>query len=472
MAGFVGFFNFDDLFNNIKNSMNKICYRGKHFFCVYSKHSYYKSFSLDDVFSNNIIAKDFIFGYLGSNNVEIARDGRCLVLDSNIYNWKQLNEKYLLNANNEFDFLYGFLDKFCIDKIDELKGSYAFAYFNDNKLYLFRDVIGIKPICFFGDQKSFGFGSELKALPYGAIELNPRQYIIYDCLSNKFEILNRKKYYNVNTITDGTYLEVKQQIRERFLLSVKKELDTRKIGVLFSGGTDSTLMALTLREIGVDFTCYTASIGGGNITQGEDIYYARKIAAECNFDWRLVEIGTDEIVDCTRKVIGIIETTNYVKVSVALPLFIALREACKDGVEIMFSGIGSEEVFADYKRAQDIKDINAICLEGLGNLWIRDLYRDDTIASFNGIGLKFPFLEDDFVNYCIKIQPDYKITKVNNITTMNKVIVRDILNDFGLSYDLVYRPKKAAQYGSRSDRAFEKLARKSRLGKQAYLNSL
>jgi len=228
-------------------------------------------------------------------------------------------------------------------------------------------------------------------------------------------------------------------------------------------------MALILKDMGVDFTCYTASIMGGNITEGSDVFYARQIASECSFDWKLCELNIDDVEVKTIEVIVIIASNNYVKVSVALPLFVALERAKKNGVDLVFTGIGSEEIFADYKREEDIIDINKVCIEGLKSLWIRDLYRDDMLARVNGVILRYPFLDDDFIDYSIRVNSKFKIDKKKGI---NKVILRDILRDLGLSEEMVSRKKKAAQYGSRSDRIFEKICRGKRVTKQEYMDSL
>lgn len=395
---------------------------------------------------------------------------KVLVANLNLYNWRELNERYDLDAKSEFEFLLLFLNEFSIGKVDELKGAYAFAYYREDKIYLMRDVVGIKPICFFKGDKEFAFSSRLKVLPKGAVELNPREYVVYDLTLFKMEVFERGKYYDVSKINDESYLETKSRVKELFTLAVKRRIiGAKKIGILFSGGTDSTLMALTLKELNVDFTCYSASIVGGNITEGDDIYYARKIAKECSFDWKIAELDLDDVEEVTKEIIEIIESRDYVKVSVALALYVALKRANKDGVDFMFTGIGSEEVFADYKRNSEVEDINETCLEGLKSLWIRDLYRDNTLACSNNIELKFPFLDDDFVDYSIRINSEFKINKENQV---NKVILRDILRDFGLSEKLVSRKKKAAQYGSRSDRVFEKISRRKGMQKREYLNSL
>ncbi len=416
---------------------------------------------------------------------EIKNNLNFLAADLELLDFKILSKKYNLNSSNQFDFLIDFLKKYennvktnkidenLLKRINELKGFYSIIYSRNNKIRIYRDLIGVKPICYSFNKKEnkFEFSSELKFLKDG-IELNPRKYLIYNKENKNIQIRSRNKYYKPTPTIIKDYNIVKEKTKKIFEESIKKNLKdskNKKIGILFSGGTDSTLIALTLKKLKIKFTAYTSSIVSGNITEGDDIYYARKIAKECNFNWKLIELKLENIEQTTKEVIKIIDDRKYTKISVAVPLYIALKQAKKDGINFMFIGIGSEEIFADYKRDLEVKNINKICIEGLQSLWIRDLYRDNNISIYNKIELKFPFLNDNLIKYCIRIKPEYKIDKINKI---NKIILRDILKDFGLSKKMVERTKKAAQYGSRSDRVYEKICKKLKIKKQEYLNSL
>src|SRR3989338_550594 len=119
-----------------------------------------------------------------------------LVVNCEIYNWKQLKEKYSLSGDNDAEVLLGMLDKFGIEKIEELDGVYAFAYHHKEKVILARDILGEKPLWFFYNQDGFAFASEKKALEdlgYRDIqELNPRQIIKYNINEKRLEIINRE----------------------------------------------------------------------------------------------------------------------------------------------------------------------------------------------------------------------------------------------------------------------------------------
>ena len=57
----------------------------------------------------------------------------------------------------------------------------------------------------------------------------------------------------------------------------------QKIGILFSGGIDSTFIAFMLKKLNIPFTCYTAKLEGGNIEEALDYKYAKEISEKYNF---------------------------------------------------------------------------------------------------------------------------------------------------------------------------------------------
>lgn len=431
-----------------------------------------------NLFNSKLIFNKFYLYYSDGFDLDsnlIYNKMNFLIADLQITNWKYLNNLYQLNSKSEIEFLFNFLNKYSIDKIDEIKGFYSFIYFDSScdNLFCFRDLIGVKSLSFYKNKAGkivFLSFKKYNFFDNDLIELKPTFYLkIINYFNNYFLTKQDNYYLSNNGLIENKSLVKKNIISlfEKSILNFKSDLNM--VGVMFSGGTDSTFIAMTLKNLNMDFICYTASIVGGNITEGEDIYYARKIANELNLKWELVEIDINQVEEITKNIIEIINDRKYTKVSVALAFYIALNGAFNDDIKTMLIGIGSEEIFADYKRDMDVEDINETCIEGLKSLWIRDLYRDTSLASHFNIDLNFPFLDNDFVRYSIGIDSKFKIDKPNKI---NKVILREILLDFGLSYDMAYRKKKAAQYGCKSDRVYEKLSKKKKMLKQEYLNQL
>lgn len=166
-----------------------------------------------------------------------------------------------------------------------------------------------------------------------------------------------------------------------------------------------------------------------------------------------------------RKIVPLIEDSNVVKVGVALTFFVACEMAKEDGCKVIFSGLGSEEIFAGYERHKNSVDINQECLSGLRKMYERDLYRDDVITMYNGMELRLPFLDAELVAFALKISDKYKIK--GDIT---KYILREIALQKEIPRAYAFRKKTAAQYGSKFDYALGKLAKQNKFSsKSAYL---
>ena len=114
------------------------------------------------------------------------------------------------------------------------------------------------------------------------------------------------------------------------------------------------------------------------------------------------------------------------------------------------------------------KDANKECWNGLKNMWKRDLERDYTIGKEIGIDIRTPLMDEDVIKIAMQIDASKKINKSHK-----KIVFREIAEDLGLKKEFAWRKKVGAQYGSKFDRAIEKLAKKNRFKtKGDYLESL
>lgn len=377
-----------------------------------------------------------------------------------IYNWKELNKKYCLDAKNDADLLVKLIDKKGINKIseilDELDGDYAFAYWYDDKVVVARDIVGVKPV-FYSFDKGFAFASEgkvLEKLGFNDIEeLNPRKVIVYDIKDDKSKIIERE-FFKIDGCIDKPIEDIKKNVLGLLVRAVEKRIPETKFGIMFSGGIDSTVLAMICKNLGKDFVCYTTALEEEGMGRAEDLEYAKKAASEFGFELKVIKINMDDAERYLKKVIPLIEDTNVVKAGVALTFFPLCMEAKKDSVKVILSGLGSEEIFAGYQRHKRALDINNECLHGLMKLWERDLYRDDVVTMNNSIELRVPFLDKELIEYCLKIPEKYKIKK-----GIEKYVLRLVAEELKLG-EIAWRKKKAAQYGSKTDRAIAKLAKK------------
>ena len=175
-----------------------------------------------------------------------------------------------------------------------------------------------------------------------------------------------------------------------------------------------------------------------------------------------------------KNVIKILNDADIVKVSVGSVLYSAGKLALSQGDNVLFGGLGSEEIFAGYQRHEEalqgnnFEALHKECWNGLKKMWSRDLTRDFTIAKNLNLELRTPFLDKDLVRIAMSIHPMLKLDKDSK-----KIILRESAEFIGLKKEFAWRRKQAAQYGSNFVNGIDKLARKSGFKlKKDYLQSL
>jgi len=367
-----------------------------------------------------------------------------------IYNWKELDEKFSMNSCDENDFIKNVLGG-RLEVLDHVDGGFIGVYENSEEVVLARDIIGLKPLWYKVDGKLL-FSDENKGL--NGKELDPKKVLKYYKSTKKIELIDRPFFSISSPLSD--IKKIRKELAGLVVDAIAKRTPDVKFGIMFSGGVDSTLIAFVMKDLGVDFTCYTAVLDEEGMSTADDLIYSEKIAKELCFKHKVLKVKLDDVPGYLSKIIPCIESSNVVKVGVALPEFVCCEEAKKDGVKVMFSGLGSEEIFAGYDRHDKSSDINEECLKGLGLMHERDCFRDYMVGKYFGIEMRVPFLDRKLIEYALRIPSSFKI-----VGEQKKVVLRMVAEDLGLASEFAQRPKKAAQYGSKFDRAILKLTKKN-----------
>ncbi len=384
-----------------------------------------------------------------------------LVANCEIYNWKELCRNYGIEAENDAELLFKLLEDKGIGILEELDGIYAFAYIKEGEIVIARDTLGVNPIWYSKDP--FVFASEKQALEKAGLdsrELHPRQVLKYSLEEDTLSFDNRD-FFEIN-VEKEELDKTAEKIKEKFLEAVEKRVPDKEIALLFSGGVDSTLIAAALKELGEEFTCYTAGIQYGNVNAPRDVEWAEKIAEKMDLELKVNKASLEDVETELPKITDWISSTSVVKNGVALPFHLALTGSEK----VVMSGLGSEQLYAGYSRQQGY--LNKECLSGLRSIFHRDLYRDNVISFRNGYELRTPFLDRELVEHSLTIPEDYKVKE-----EYRKYVLRLAAEKLGVPEEVAWRKKTAAQYGSNFDKAIDRLSRDKGFNhKQEYLNSL
>ena len=255
----------------------------------------------------------------------------------------------------------------------------------------------------------------------------------------------------------------KEQLAHAIQKAIKDRIPEEKFGLLLSGGVDSSFLALVLAKHTKDFTAITVGI-----ENSPDIEYARKVAKLLGLNHIEKILTLEELEQIIPTVMQITKQKDIVTIGVGAVEVAGLQVAKENNIKVMFGGIGSEEIFAGYQRHATAQDVQKECWDGLRNMYSRDLERDYAIFSHFNIAARTPFMDKEVIRIAMSIDAKKKISK-----EFKKIILREIAEEAGLSKEIAWRKKKAAQYGSRIVHAIEKLAKRKNLKyKKEYLETI
>jgi asparagine synthase (glutamine-hydrolysing) len=441
----------------------------------------------------------------------IEKHNLILVANAEIYNYIQikncLDDKY--NTDSDCEVIISLVKKFysgsllnAVKKsLKYLDGDYAFSIYDGKDCVVVRDQLGVKPL-YYGKDDLRGvsaYASERKALWSIGIKnvyILPPDHLLYNGIPLKIEnrqITNleiSKKYHDndLNNLIVGSKLikdqtaktnnyptvssdkdksEIKNELKELLIDSVdKRTRGLSNVGIIFSGGVDSTIIAKISDDLGVDTTLYTA----GHETSS-DINFAKRTAADMHLPLKIRTLEVKDVRIYTELVLNAIEEYNIMKIGVGMPSYVASEMARSDGIRVVMSGQGADEIFAGYHRyiqsyADNGEGLQDDLVEDVKNLYHVNLQRDDAVTMANSVELRVPYLDPKLVETALKVPIKYKLDYGKD--NLRKCILREIASDIGVPPEIVRRPKKAAQYGS----GIHKILVKKVLKDENYKNKL
>jgi asparagine synthase (glutamine-hydrolysing) len=255
----------------------------------------------------------------------------------------------------------------------------------------------------------------------------------------------------------------------------KRTQDFDRVGIIFSGGIDSVIIAWLAKKMVRDVICYTGGIQGSS-----DIAFARLIAKRLNLKLRVNELTQNEVEEMIPEVINTIEDTNAGQIEVAVPVYAAVKLAHEDGINVMFSGQAADELFGGYSwytkvvEKEGYEKLREHMTEDMLLLYRETLEREDKITMAHSIEMREPFLDLKVIAF--SMQTDMKLNVKGSADAFGKHVHRKLAQKLGIPRNIAYRVKEAAQHGSGMHDVFNAIARKhgfdeSTISKQ-YLNAL
>ena len=228
------------------------------------------------------------------------------------------------------------------------------------------------------------------------------------------------------------------KISEAIEKSVKKDCKD-KVSIAFSGGIDSSLVALIAKK----YTSVELITVG--MKDSHDIEAARSAAKLIDMTLNVKEMKEDELLSEALILQKKLNLTQF-QVEFMLPFWIAAKSAKNP---VLMCGQGADEVFGGYARFRESKNIPNLSKETKSLLEIIPK-REKIIAEIFGLELSCPYLSSEVID------ASKLYSQEENIGIQGKEKLREAAIELGLPDKIANRKKKAAQYGSGSQKILKK----------------
>ena len=227
--------------------------------------------------------------------------------------------------------------------------------------------------------------------------------------------------------------------------AVKETIPDKKIGVAFSGGVDSTLLAKLVKDMGYDVHLLTIGF-----QDSHDINFAKEVNQLLNFPHSISEIDPEKFKEVSQKINQTIKSDNLSWNENSIAFHYVAELAQKNELKTVVTANGIDELFCGYNSYREAiekgeGEVTKMMDEKLKNEGEMMIAINKVTAEFGGKMVQ-PFLSPSFVDYSKKIPVSEKIHGPDDM--QRKHPIRELAMDYGVPEIAARKQKKALQYGS------------------------
>ena len=249
-------------------------------------------------------------------------------------------------------------------------------------------------------------------------------------------------------------VDLKNKLHQQMIKSIQKVVVDKKIGVSFSGGVDSSLLAKICNDLGYEITLLTIGF-----EDSHDVKHSKEIAKMFGYNHKIGKISPKTFPELSKKINKIIKTDNLSWNENCIAFYHVAKLAKRYGITKVLTANGIDELFCGYNAYRDAikhgSDSVMNMMESKIENELNMMKAVNTISSEFDVKILQPFLSKEFVNYAKKIPIEEKIHGPDDL--MRKHIVRDLALKIEVPKEAAFKRKKALQYGSLIHKALMKI---------------
>lgn len=389
-----------------------------------------------------------------------------LTVNGEIYNHQEIRRRYagryLFQTGSDCEVILALYRDKGIDFLEDISGIFAFALYDEQRdeFLIARDPIGVIPLYIGYDSDGTVYvASELKALEGQCERYEP--FLPGHYYWSKTPGMRRyyhRDWFNYEAVKDHDASPV--DVRESLIAAVKRQLMSDvPYGVLLSGGLDSSVIsaiAARFSEHRIEDNSQTRAYWprlhsfAVGLKGAPDLAKARLVADHIGTVHHEIHYTIQEGLDVIRDVIYFTETYDVTTVRASTPMYLLARVIKSMGIKMVLSGEGADEVFGGYlyfHKAPSARAFHEETVRKLSKLHYYDCLRANKSLSAWGVEGRVPFLDKEFLDVAMNINPQTKMCGIDPSSDgqkrfiIEKKIVREAFSDM-LPREIIWRQKE------------------------------
>ena len=236
------------------------------------------------------------------------------------------------------------------------------------------------------------------------------------------------------------------QLLDEINNAIKNTVLENSVGVAFSGGVDSTLIAKLLHDAG--YNIHLLTIG---FHDSHDINFAKEVNEILKFKHDVLEIEPESFKNISEKIHDVIKTDNLSWNENSIAFYYVSKLAKSLDISTVVTANGIDELFCGYNAYREAIEIgNDEVMNVMNNKLDNEkkmMIAVNNVTSSFGVKMLQPLLNEDFISFAKTIPVSEKITDSDDL--QRKHVIRKLAVSCGVPEISAYKQKKALQYGSK-----------------------
>ncbi len=435
--------------NEVEAIMRTIAYRGTYALGIHEGDQI--------ILAQNYLQAD---GAVGGNGTTIpvrstSNPNLMLCYDGQMGNWPDLAHDHNVSDGpfREERLLLTLYEKYGTEMLKHLSDAVFTLVISDGKdIFAARDLLGIKTLFYGWKDNTLYLASELKGVlqvTKEVYEFPNGHYMDGSGQLTKFAELPKSPPKFWDSSVDVMAGDIREIIERSFNNRIDFAVPT---GGLLSGGMDSSVINYIgsrayKEKFGQSAKLRTFALGVG---ESNDIHFARIMASHIDSEHHELIVDLKQMLDVLPEVIYYLENFDPSLVRSSVPNYLISRYAKEQGIQILLSGEGGDEVFCGYKYLGQYptEELFAKQMECIGFLHNNASLRLDRMNMCNSIRVVAPLISGELLQYSMAIPPQYK-QKPEGSQKIEKWIFRKAYESL-LPESVVWRSKQEFSQGSGS----------------------